>query len=146
MGAKIALRAPTTTGTSPSAIRCHCQCRSASLRWLCSTATRAETAAKPLDRLRREADLRHQHDRLAAEMDHLLDRLDVDLGLAAAGHAVNEYRPCRREFSASRIVRSANSWSGLSTRCFSWAGDDSSGRNVAIRPLRARISPFAVGP
>ncbi len=51
----------------PSAIRCQCQCRSASLRWLCSTATRAEPRAEALDGLRREADLRHQHDRLPAE-------------------------------------------------------------------------------
>ena len=51
-----------------------------------------EPRAEPVDRLRREADLRHQHDRLAAEVDHLLDRLDVDLGLAAAGHAVDQQR------------------------------------------------------
>ena len=52
----------------------------------------AEPRAEPLDRLRREADFRHQHDRLPAEMDHLLNRLDVDLGLAAAGHAVDQNR------------------------------------------------------
>ena len=39
-GAKIALRAPTTTCTLPSAICCQCQCRSASVKWLWRTATR----------------------------------------------------------------------------------------------------------
>ena len=63
---------------------------------------RAEPLAEPLDRLRREADLRHQHDRLPAEMDHLLDRLDVDLGLAAAGHAVDEDRLVPAERSGRR--------------------------------------------
>ena len=51
-----------------------------------------EPRAEPADRLRREADLRHQHDRLPAEAHDLLDRLDVDFGLAAAGDAVNQNR------------------------------------------------------
>ena len=50
----------------------------------------AEPQPEPLDRLRRQADLRHQHDRLPPVADHLLDRLDVDLRLAAAGDAVEE--------------------------------------------------------
>ncbi len=52
----------------------------------------AEAAAKTLDGLRRETDLRHQHDRLPAVAHHLFDRLDIDLRLAAAGHAVDQQR------------------------------------------------------
>ena len=44
MGAKIALRAPTTTATRPRAISRHCACRSAGVRWLWSTATRPKRA------------------------------------------------------------------------------------------------------
>ncbi len=51
-----------------------------------------ESLAESFDRLRRETDFRHQHDRLPTEMDHLLNGLDVDLGLAAASHAVDEDR------------------------------------------------------
>ena len=64
---------------------------------------RAEPLAKPLDRLRRQADFRHQHDRLPPEMDHLLNRLDVDLGFAAAGDAVDENR-----LMAARVHRVEN--------------------------------------
>ena len=48
--------------------------------------------AKPADRLRRQADLRHQHDRLAAPRHHLLDGREVDLGLAAARDSVDQER------------------------------------------------------
>ena len=47
VGAKTALRAPTTTCTSPRAICCQCQCRSASDRCECSTATLAEPRLEP---------------------------------------------------------------------------------------------------
>jgi len=57
--------------------------------------------AEPTYRLRREADFRHQHDRLAAEVDHLLDRLDVNLRLAATGYAVDQDR-----LGLSRVQRS----------------------------------------
>ena len=40
-GAKTADRAPTTTSTSPEAMLCQWRCRSASLMWLCRTATLA---------------------------------------------------------------------------------------------------------
>ena len=52
----------------------------------------AEAKPKPLDRLRRETDLRHQDNRLTPVADHLRDGLKINLGLAAAGHAVDEDR------------------------------------------------------
>ena len=42
--------------------------------------------------LRRERDLRHHHERLAATRQHAIDELQIDLGLAAAGHAVEQER------------------------------------------------------
>ena len=52
----------------------------------------AAAAAEALDRLRRQADLRHQHQRFLALPDHFLDGPQIDLGLAAAGDAVQQER------------------------------------------------------
>ena len=49
-----------------------------------------KAGAKALHRLRRQRDLRHQHQRGAARRHHLRDRLQIDLRLAAAGHAVQQ--------------------------------------------------------
>ena len=51
-----------------------------------------ESLPESLHGLRREADFRHQHDRLPARGHHALDRLDVNFGLAAAGYAVDQHR------------------------------------------------------
>ena len=51
----------------------------------------AEPLAKSLDRLRRQADFRHQHDRLATVPDHFLNRLNVDFRLARC-----PVTPCNR--------------------------------------------------
>ena len=45
---------------------------------------RPETLAKGADDLIRQGDFRHQHDHLAAGLERLRRKLDVDLGLAAA--------------------------------------------------------------
>ena len=50
----------------------------------------AEPRAEATDRLRRERDLRHEHDRAEAALERGRARLQVDLGLAAAGRAVEE--------------------------------------------------------
>ncbi len=51
----------------------------------------AEHGAEPIDGLRREGDLGHEHDRRpAAALDHLAQQLDVDQRLAAAGDAVEQ--------------------------------------------------------
>jgi hypothetical protein len=56
----------------------------------------AERAAEPVDRLRRQRDLRHQHDRaLPALPHHAAQQLDVDERLAAPRDAVQQERlPC----------------------------------------------------
>ena len=51
-----------------------------------------EPATEPSDRLRRQADLGDQHDRLPSPRHDPLDRRKVDLGLAAAGHSVDQER------------------------------------------------------
>ena len=51
-----------------------------------------EAAREALDQLRREVDLGHQHQRLPAGAEHLLGRAQIDLGLAAAGDAVQQRR------------------------------------------------------
>ncbi len=50
--------------------------------------TPGEAPAEARGQLRRERDLRHQHQRLPSERQRLRDRLQVDLGLARPGHAV----------------------------------------------------------
>ena len=52
----------------------------------------AKPAAKPANRLRRQADFRHQHDRLPAVTHGFRDGSDVDFRLAAAGDAVQHER------------------------------------------------------
>jgi hypothetical protein len=52
----------------------------------------AEAGAEARQHLRRQADLRHQHQRLAATRQAVGDRLEVDLGLAAAGDAIQQQR------------------------------------------------------
>ena len=48
----------------------------------------AEAAAKSFDGLRSKADFRNQHERFFSLANHFLDGLEIDLGFAAAGHAV----------------------------------------------------------
>jgi hypothetical protein len=50
----------------------------------------AETRTEAPDRLRRQGDLRHEHDRTQAALHCLRARAQVDLGLAAARGAVQE--------------------------------------------------------
>jgi hypothetical protein len=50
----------------------------------------AEPSAKAPDRLRRERDLRHEHDRPQPSLERSRTRLQVDLGLPATGGAVEQ--------------------------------------------------------
>jgi len=69
-----------------------------------------EPRPEPRERLRRQADLGHQDDRLAAETDDFPRGLKIDLGLAAAGHAVDENRlvaaaiECRENHAQRRLL------------------------------------------
>ncbi len=49
---------------------------------------RGEALTEAADELRRETDLRHQHQRALSASQRLLDGVQVHLGLAAAGDAV----------------------------------------------------------
>ena len=62
-----------------------------------------EPRAKAADGLRREADLRHEQNRLPAEAHDLLDRPDVNFRLAAARDAVDQNRAM-----LGRVQRIAN--------------------------------------
>ena len=59
----------------------------------------AEPRPEACHRLRRQADLRHQHDRPLAARQGRLDRGEVDLGLARAGDAVQELLARRPRFA-----------------------------------------------
>jgi len=50
----------------------------------------AEVGHEPLGQRRSQRDLRHQHERGAPAAQRVMDQLDVDLGLAAAGDAEHE--------------------------------------------------------
>src|SRR5262245_61244656 len=52
----------------------------------------AEPRLEPRPRLRRQANLRHQHNRLPSITNHFIDRADVNLSLATAGDAMHEDR------------------------------------------------------
>ena len=49
-----------------------------------------ETCAKALTRLRREANLRDQHDGLPTKFDHFLDGLNVDFCFTAASDPMQQ--------------------------------------------------------
>src|ERR1700686_231643 len=51
-----------------------------------------ETAFEPLDRLRRERNFRDEHNRAMAARERRVNRLQINFGLAAAGHAVQQNR------------------------------------------------------
>jgi hypothetical protein len=53
---------------------------------------RSEARLDPVEELDRERDLRQEHQRLPAEAQRLGDRLEIDLGLPRAGHALQERR------------------------------------------------------
>ncbi len=49
-----------------------------------------ESFAKPRNQLWRQSDFRHQQQRLFALIEHILNPLQVDLGLAAASNTVEQ--------------------------------------------------------
>ena len=108
------------------------------------------TAAKCLDRLRREADFRHEDERLLALADDLLDRFEVELGLAAAGDAVQEkwlkaadFR-CRLQFFPGRqlIGGERGRGRGGNSRCRPGRSLRNGGRLIDAPGESASISLF----
>ena len=78
---------------------------SPSERRLCMTATwPGQPFGEAADGLRGEGDLRDEHDRSLAELDRAVDRGEIDLGLAAAGYALEE-EGIRRRAEAGRAER-----------------------------------------
>ncbi len=53
-------------------------------------AARSEARLEAFDRLRRERNLGHEHDRAFALLEGVCDGLEIDFGFAAAGDAVDE--------------------------------------------------------
>ena len=53
---------------------------------------RGKAIRHALFKLRHERDFRHQHQRLAAGLQHAVNDLQVHLGFAAAGHAMKKMR------------------------------------------------------
>ena len=70
----------------------------------------AEARREPADGLRRERDLGHEHDRAAPALERGGAGLEVDLGLAAAGRAVEE------DVAAAPVERGDDRLDGLSLR------------------------------
>ena len=92
-GANTPDRVPTTTDAAPDRMRRHCSERSTSVKALCRMATRSPKRREELARHgRRERDFRHQQQRAAAFRQRRLDAVEIDLGLARPGHAVQQKR------------------------------------------------------
>ena len=90
-GANTAERVPTTTSTSPRRMRCHWSWRSPIESALCWMATRSPNdVAEERRHRRRQRDLGHQQQHLTAGLQHEIRHTQVDLGLAAAGDAVQQ--------------------------------------------------------
>ena len=99
IGANTAERAPTTIRASPHAIRSRSSRLSASPSDGMEDRTRvAEPLPEPPDRLWRERDLGHEHDRPEPALERRRARLEIDLGLAAAR------RPLEQDVLADALV------------------------------------------
>jgi hypothetical protein len=101
-GVKIAERVPTTSRAAP--VRA---ARQAASRWLSGSAECS-----------REPDLGNEHQDLAARVDHVLHPLQVDLGLAAAGHALDQ--ECSKSVAAPQggkrlllVIVQCGAWLGI---------------------------------
>ena len=116
IGVKTAERVPITTGALPErAPRARPRARAPSASEECSATTgAARRSRKRADELRRQRDLRHQHERAAARREHALDEAQVHLGLAAAGDAVQE-KGAEAARASRRSAATAAPWSAVST-------------------------------
>lgn len=95
-----------------------------------------QAGAQGAFQLRRQVDFRHQQQHLAAGGQHFLGGAQVDLGLAAAGHAVQQHR--------LELGESGDGVHGLALRIVQFGGwSASAGLRTA---LRLRPSSRATGP
>ncbi len=104
---------------------------------------RVEARREPCHQLRRERDLRHQHQRLFAACHDLGDRTQVHLGLAAAGHAVQQERRVPAGRRADRRDRVAAALASGRGPCRPWAGAawPAAGPRATAVPSRAARAP-----
>ena len=97
----------------------------------------AEAAAQPREDLVRERDLGHEHERPPARVERGGDRAQVDLGLAAAGDAVEQERlGLPAPSTAAAIGASAAAWSRVSST--RRVGLERRAEHVARRAARRR--------
>ena len=84
---------PPPPTAAPERMRRHCSERSTSVKALCRMATRSPKREKNWPAIgRRERDFRHQQQRAAAFGQRGLDGVQIDLGLARPGDAVEQKR------------------------------------------------------
>ena len=103
----------------------------------------AEAALEALQPLRGQRDLRQQHQRLPARRAGCGDRLEIDLGLARAGDAVEQRDAEKRALRPPVAQRRRRRWPGRATA----PGPDAPGRAreraAAMRQRSAAISSRA---
>ncbi len=107
----------------------------------------AEARPQARQELGRECDLGHEHDRAAARRPRLGDRAQVDLGLARAGHAVQQQRPALAHRADGRLERLrlvGRERPGGSSRAGAGPPTDSSARAAGARASRAMIPSAAM--
>ena len=105
----------------------------------------AEALGEAVEELRGERDLRHQDQRLPAAPDRFGHRLEIDLGLARAGDAVeqrdaNSRRCATVARSASAAARCAGEKSGCA-KSGSGARATGSGGSTSVSSVPSSISP-----
>ena len=107
---------------------------------------RRETALEALDRLRRQRNFRHQHQSRLAAVQGEGDRLEIDLGFAAAGHPMQEDRLL---FGGGGIERGAHLGQGdllLARECLAGAGQEGLVVvGIATDGLRCQRDPAGAG-
>jgi hypothetical protein len=91
-GVNTAERVPSTTDTVPARARSQARAVAFGQVGMQHFHRHAQTLAQPRHGLRRQADFRHQQQRLLAARQHLFDQRQVDLGLAAASDTVQQKR------------------------------------------------------
>ena len=95
-GAKIADRAPMTMRARPWRILCHSSCRSPALKMRMQNRHErlqfagTEPRLEPLDRLRRQRNFRHEHNRAFALLQRVREGLQINFRFAGAGDAVQQ--------------------------------------------------------